>query len=149
MALGMATTICLTPPRRGWCFLSCAVFALDGAAAGGCCNYLFCTSREWYVRCSGGWQLPATLTACCVRSLVLHPSTSQLVSLCMAWRVLARSSKWAQRCERKGRSLRDTQGDKFSHWCARLRSRAARRGRRWGSGMPNSCAELEALLGAW
>ena len=79
MALGMATTIYQTPHGEAGVFCRVRSSAPDGRAAGGCSFVWDCTPREWYVRCSGGWRPPATLTACRRSVLAGGASTSRLV----------------------------------------------------------------------
>ena len=98
-------------------------FAPGNAVAGGCCNYLFCTSREWYVwRCVGfRARNPYGLLR---SSLAFEPATFT-ARICMhglAGFLHARASGHGG--VKRGKVTVDTQGEKISHWRARLRGRA-------------------------
>ena len=105
-------------------------FALGNAVAGGCCNYLFCTSREWYVWCSGGWRLPANPYGLLL-SVVGFRARDVTARICMhglAGFLHARASGHGG--VKRGKVMVDTHGEK-NH-----------------TGVPASAAGLAALSGA-
>ena len=104
-------------------------FASGNAVAGGCCNYLFCTSREWYVwRCVG---FRARNPYGLLRSSLASEPATFTARICMhglAGFLHARASGHGG--VKKGKVTVDTHGENYH------------------TGVPASAAGLAALSGA-
>ena len=133
MALEMATTICPTPPQRAGVSRFCAAFR-SGSCSSRQLLQLSVLHITGMVRPELLASEPAIQTACWwIGRWLSSQRRHSSYRFCTAWQALAYPSKWARRCEEKGKVMADTHGESLSHWRTRLRGRAARRGRRWGT----------------